>query len=388
MVERELQPTVIELARTYPVITITGPRQAGKTTLARMAFPSYAYCNLEHPETRLLAQQDPRGFFNHYKPPLVIDEVQRVPQLLSYIQVLVDERRENGMYVLTGSQQLNLNESITQSLAGRTALVTLLPFTIGEVEAIQSAQAMRDDLLYKGFLPRIYDQAQNPTIAYRNYLQTYIERDVRQLINLRDLSVFEKFLRLLAGRAAQLLNLSSLASDTGVSANTISNWLSILETSYVIFRLQPYYENLGKRLIKSPKMYFVETGLLCYLLGIENQQQVTRDPLLGNLFENMVVAESLKNRLNMGLGPNLYFYRDSHHNEVDLIYRMGNSLVPIEIKAAMTYNSELIKGIKRFQALTQSQGPGFLVYGGNMSYTLSEPIRILGFRHIPSIFSL
>jgi predicted AAA+ superfamily ATPase len=385
MITRSIQPTLLELARTYPVVSITGPRQAGKTTLAQLAFPDYAYCNLEHPETRTLAQQDPVGFFLRYPSPLIIDEIQRVPELLSTIQVEVDRQKQNGLYILTGIQQLNLNAAITQSLAGRTALLSLLPFCIEELASYKVDGMQRDKYLYTGFLPRIYDQQQHAGMAYRNYLQTYIDRDVRQLLNLKNLASFEKFLRLLAGRIGQLVNFNSLANDTGVSATTIAHWLSVLEASFVIFRLPPYYENFGKRVIKSPKLYFYEPGLVSYLLGIENEKQVARDPLLGSLFENMIVIEAVKTRTNLGLDPNLYFFRDSNKNEVDLIYKNGRDLFPIEIKSSMTWNNEFTRNIKRFQSISGHLGKGCVVYSGDLNFTSKDGVKVTGFENFPSL---
>ena len=363
MIQRTLQKTLLDLAENYPVITIIGPRQAGKTTLARMTFPGHAYCNLEHPETRLLAETDPKSFFRQYPTPLIVDEIQRVPELLSYIQVQVDEAKQAGAYILTGSHQLTLHASIAQSLAGRTALLTLFPFSFKEL-ADEGIELDRDTAIHKGFMPRIYDQGQDPTTLYRNYLHTYVEKDVRQLINLKDLTRFENFLRILAGRVGQLVNASALAAETGVSQPTVMEWLSVLEASFVIYRLSPYYENFGKRIIKSPKLYFVEVGLACYLLGIENKSQVTRDPLLGGLYENMVVMEAVKSRLNQGRDPNLYFFRDNHQQEIDLLYKKGNELVPIEIKASMTYNSHFKKSIDSFKRISEKLTQGYIVYAG------------------------
>ncbi len=386
MIKRDIHETVLKLAGMFPVVTITGPRQSGKTTLARMAFPEYGYCNLEHPETRSLAQIDPRSFFVQFPSPVIIDEIQRVPGLLSYIQVLVDEQKQNGMYILTGSQQLSLDASISQSLAGRTALVTLLPFSINEATQFESVHFQRDQWIFNGFLPRIYDQGQEPLFAYRSYLHTYVERDVRQLVNLKELSTFEKFLKLLAGRIGQVINASSLANDTGVSATTISNWLSVLEASFIIFKLHPYFENFGKRVIKSPKIYFIETGLACYLLGIENEKQVGRDPLLGGLFENLVVIEALKARTNQGLDPYLHFYRDSHHNEVDLLYKHGDRLIPIEIKSSQTFHPDFAKSVTRFSALTEHSDRGYVVFGGTHSFETPEKVKVIGFDKVSGVF--
>lgn len=387
MITREIEKILPELTDTYPVITIIGPRQSGKTTLTRMYYSNYNYCNLEDPDIRLLATTDPRNFFKQYPPPIIIDEIQRVPQLLSYIQVMVDEVKKNGQFILTGSQNLSLTEGISQSLAGRSALVNLLPFTVKEVYKISNEKYTRDKLIYKGFLPRIYDQNQNPTIAYRNYLQTYVERDVRQLLNIKDLMLFEKFLRILAGRVAHLLNMSSLASDTGVSVTTINNWLSILEASFVIFRLFPFYKNIGKRLIKAPKIYFIETGLVAYLLGIENEQQVGRDPLLGNLFENMIVAEILKSRFNKGLDNNLLFYRDSSHNEVDVLIKKESNLIPVEIKAAESFHDDFKKNIFKFRHATGQNSPGYIIYGGSHYFDTPDNIIVCGIDELEKIIN-
>jgi hypothetical protein len=292
--------------------------------------------------------------------------------------VHVDEKRQNGLYILTGSQQLNLNAAITQSLAGRTALLTLLPFSIEELQQYDLTDFSRDNYLHHGFMPRVYDQQQQPGMAYRNYLQTYVERDIRQLINLKDLALFEKFLRLLEGRIGQIINLNSLANDTGVSATTLSNWISVLEASYIIYRLNPYYENFGKRVIKSPKLYFIETGLACYLLGIEDEKQLARDPLLGNLFENMVVMEAIKNRFNKGVDPNMYFFRDSNQNEVDLILKRGSDLIPIEIKASQSWNKRFAKNLHKFNTLSGG-AMGCVIYGGDQSFKFENTVEVSGF---------
>ena len=379
MIERSIQQLLHNLSTTYPVVTITGPRQAGKTTLAKMTFPGYNYCNLEHPEIRILAQQDPKSFMLQYPAPVIIDEIQRVPELLSYIQVDVDSKKRNGDYILTGSQQFNLHASVSQSLAGRTALLALLPFSLQELSFYEKSGINRDKVLFRGFLPRIYDQNQEPVMAYRNYLQTYIERDIRQLINIKDIHVFETFLKLLAGRVGQLVNYNSLASDTGVSAVTIANWLSALEASFIVFRLNPYFENLGKRVIKSPKIYFTEPGLACYLLGIEDVTQVGRDPLLGNLFENMVVMEAVKARYNKGLDANLYFFRDSNHYEIDLLWKKDGSLFPVEIKSALTWNESFTKNINRFKKGISTKNNGCVVYGGELNFTTRDDVMVTGF---------
>ena len=383
MIKRDIETELKTLAGQYPVVTVSGPRQAGKTTLCRIVFPEYNYCNLELPEHRQLAADDPRALLAAFPPPVIIDEIQRVPELLSYIQVITDELDQPGRFILTGSHQLGLHEAVSQSLAGRTALLTLLPLSIRELSG-EGITLSRDQYLLKGFLPRIYKDNLDSTKAYRNYFQTYIERDLRQVSNIRNLDQYEKFMRLLAGRVGQVINLNSMSNDIGVSSTTLAEWLTVLEASYVIFRLKPYYENFGKRLVKSSKLYFTDVGLAVYLLGISELNQVSRDPLLGNLFENLVVIEALKTRMNHGLDANLYFYRDSNQQEVDLIYRKGNSLVPIEIKAAMTYNKTLIKNIRFFQGLTGSS-EGYLVYAGDFEPALDD-LDVVNFIQTHRIF--
>lgn len=385
IIERDIRQELKELGKSYPVVTITGPRQAGKTTLAKMEYPHYRYCNLENPEIRQLAVDDPNAFFQEFKYPLIIDEIQRVPELLSYIQTFVDENDEKGMFILTGSHQLDLRQAITQSLAGRTALLHLLPFTIGELSRA-GIRMERDSYIYKGFLPRIYKDNLEPTRAYRNYYQTYIERDLRQMINLKNLSQFEIFLKLLAGRTGQVVNLNSLSNDVGVSSTTLREWLSILEASFIIFRLNPYFENFGKRVIKSPKLYFTEIGLVTYLLGIEDIGQVSRDPLIGNLFENLVVIEAAKARLNKGLNPNLFFYRDKNMNEVDIVYKRSRELVPIEIKSAKTWNKKFLQGIKYFRKVAPNAAEeGYLIYAGDLAPEI-DSIKVLNFTRTCEIF--
>lgn len=378
IIKREIQDELETLLKDYPVVTITGPRQSGKTTLAQMTCPNYNYCNLENPEMRHLAENDPNSFLSRFSQPLIIDEIQRVPQLLSYIQVIVDKKREKGLFLLTGSYQLSLNEAISQSLAGRTALLRLLPFSIKELLSA-NIKLSRDELILTGFLPGIYDNKLNPFKAYRNYFQTYVERDLRQLLQVKNLTNFENFMRILAGRTGQILNLHSISGDLGISSTTLTEWLSALEASFLVFRLQPYFENFGKRIVKSPKLYFTDVGLACYLLGIETPEQVARDPLMGGLFENMVVMEAVKARLNKGLDTNLYYFRDNNMNEVDLIYKKQRSLIPIEIKAAMTYNKNLIKGIRYFQKTSPYAKKGSLIYAGDLTFedNFSEVINFM-----------
>lgn len=327
MINRLISKELVALTSEYPIVTVLGPRQAGKTTLTKDVLKGYEYSNLEIPEVREFAAEDPKAYLNQYKNPVIIDEIQRVPALLSYIQAIVDEEKQNGRFVLTGSHQLQLREAITQSLAGRTGILHLLPFSIKELAEADIAFDSFEEYAFRGFLPRVYDQSLRPTTAYSNYYQTYVERDVRQLIQLKDVTLFEKFIKLLAGRVGQLLDYSSLANDVGVGAKTIRNWISILEASYLLFKLPPYFENFGKRVIKSPKYYFTDTGLLCFLLGIRSPEQISRDPLVGSIFENIVVTECLKARYNRGDIPDLYFFRDSNGREVDLLIPLDRKLI-------------------------------------------------------------
>ena len=384
MIVRQIARELAATANEFPVVTIIGPRQAGKTTLACMQFPNHAYANLEAPDIRTLAMSDPHAFFSQFPPPVIIDEIQRVPELLSTIQVLADSSHERGQYILTGSHQLRLQEAVAQSLAGRTALLRLLPLSISELKATGITHT-RDEFIYQGFMPRLYNEKIDPTRLYRNYCQTYIERDIRQMINLRSLTDFENFTRLLAGRVGQILNLSSLSNDVGVSSTTLKEWLSVLEASHTIFRLNPYFENFGKRIIKSPKIYFTDIGLASYLLGIESPALAARDPLIGNLFENMVVIEALKARLNAGKEPELYFYRDNKGNEVDLLFRQNRQLIPIEIKSAMTFNPDFAKGIAQFQKIASSAQKGYIIYAGNLTPELPHA-SVLHFTDVDNIF--
>lgn len=365
MIERQILPELKRLLTEYPVVTILGPRQSGKTTLAQSSLQDYDYCNLENPENREFAINDPKAFLAQFKKgKVILDEIQRVPILLSYIQTIVDSTKSNGQFVLTGSHQLALREAITQSLAGRTALLHLLPFSISELTKAGITLQNFEEYAYHGFLPRIYDQQQRPTQAYSNYYQTYIERDVRQLINLRDASLFEKFIKLLAGRVGQLMDHTSLGNDVGVDSKTIKSWLSILEASFIVYKLTPYYENFGKRMIKSPKYYFVDTGLLAFLLGIETPKQITRDPLVGSIFENMIVIECLKARYNQGKMSNLYFFRDGHGNEVDILIQSGRKLIAIEVKSSSTFNKSMLKNLEMMIKLTDKISSSYLIYRG------------------------
>jgi len=379
MIEREAASKALQLAKQYPVVTITGPRQSGKTTLCRMIFAEKAYVSLEDVDERQYAMNDPRGFLNRFPDGAVIDEIQRVPDLLSYIQTIVDAKQKEGYLIITGSQQFELLEGISQSLAGRTALVRLLPFSMNEAYDFKQLDISIDQVLYTGFYPRIFDKQLNPTEAMLFYVNTYVERDLRLLINIKDLSKFEVFLKLCAGRTGQVLNMSGLGNDCGVNHATIKSWLSVLEASYIIKLLRPYYKNFNKRLIKAPKLYFLDTGLAAFLLDIQNARQMAVHPLRGALFENMVLAEILKQRFNTGQTDNLYYFRDNIGNEVDLICNQGVEIDVVEIKSGQTIAADYFKGVRYLARLTNTIRHSILIYGGDKSYT-REGIRILAWR--------
>ncbi len=374
MITRDISKELVLSAREYPVATILGPRQSGKTTLARMTFPGKPYFSLEDPDVRLAAEADPRDFLGRMEGGGILDEVQRLPALLSYIQGMVDKGRGRGRFILTGSHQPQLHEAISQSLAGRTAMLTLWPFTLKELRHYGSAWRPFD-LIVRGFFPRLHEEGLEPRRFYNGYLQTYVERDVRALIQLRDLSQFQKFLTLLAGRVGQVVNFASLSNDLGVSSTTIRNWLSVLKASYVVFELPPFFENVRKRVIKSAKMYFTDVGLAAFLLGIHTEEQASRDPLRGSLYENLVVAEIVKGALNKGIRPEIYFFRDSHGNEVDLLIREKGTLTPVEIKSGGTFSTDFIKGLERFQGMGIRR-----VTAGAVLYNGEQRLKIRGVR--------
>ena len=364
MIPRKLSSVLEKAAGQFPVVTLLGPRQSGKTTLVRALFPDHIYINLENPQTRAFYGEDPKSLLRDGKEKLIIDEAQREPEILSWVQVFVDQENVPGQFVLTGSNQPALGEAISQSLAGRTSIHHLLPLSLEEL-AFSNLLDHRDAMLLKGFLPRLYDASISPGDLYSSYFATYIERDVRRLINVKDITRFETFIRLLAGRAGQLVNLSALAGDVGVSSATLGAWISALEASFVVFRLHPYHTNIGKRLVKTPKLYFTEPGLLTWLLQIETPKQVSRDPLLGGIFENMVVIEAVKAAYNRGAPPQLSFYRDKSGFEIDLIREYQRRPLAMEIKAGSTYVSDMTRPLKHFRSLHEDLSGAALLYGGD-----------------------
>lgn len=371
------------MARSFPVVTVTGPRQSGKTTLVKMVFPDKAYISLEDLDNREFAHSDPRGFLAQYAQGAVIDEVQHVPQLLSYLQTVVDSDNRSGRFILTGSNQFRYLQSIAQSLAGRTGILKLLPFSCAEIYT--GALPALSEVLHTGFFPRIFDQKIRPGFFHAAYFETYIERDVRTLLKVKDLMLFQKFVRICAGRTGQLVNFSSIANDLGVNHKTVKEWLSILEASFVVYLLRPYHRNYNKRILKSPKLYFTDVGLAAHLIGIEAPGQIDSHPLRGELFETFVVIEFLKHRFNSGRLDNLYFFRDRTGNEVDLIVDTGSGPVPVEIKSAQTVTESFLKGLKAFQKLEPDTPGAFLILGGSVSQN-RQVAQVRGFSELSEVF--
>ncbi|MGI6680485.1 MAG: ATP-binding protein [Bdellovibrionota bacterium] len=390
MIERNISNKLVELANLVPVITIIGPRQSGKTTLVKNSFPEYNYVNLEDPANRMFAKEDYRGFFETYKEPIIIDEIQRVPELLSAIQVMVDnDRKKNGRFILTGSHQPSLQRGIAQSLAGRTSILTLLPLSMNELAKEGLLEKLSiDKLLLKGFMPELYRKgARTPVVYYRDYLNTYVEKDLREMLEIKNLDKFLRFLTLLAGRVGQVVNLSSMSGDVGVSSTTLSDWLSVLEASYIVYKLKPYFSNITKQQIKSPKIYFTEIGLATYLLGIETENQATRDPLRGNLFENLIVSDILKSRLNENLDPNIYYLRTAKGTEIDLILKKNEKLYPFEIKSSMTPNKSFSRHLSSFTKTHENATNPRIIYQGQ-SYPQFCGVEYVNYKELNKLASL
>jgi len=382
-IKRNLEKQILSLSKLYPVVTITGPRQSGKTTLCQKLFKNKLYISLEDPNNRDFAEKDPKTFLEQSKNGLIIDEIQRVPELMSYIQTIVDKKKQKGLYILTGSQQFELMATLTQSLAGRTAIIKLLPFCYDEIYT--KSNPTIENVLYKGFYPKIHAEKLNPTTELAFYVNTYIERDVRLITNIKNLKTFETFLRICAGRTGQLLNYANISNDLGIDIKTVKAWLAILEASFIIRIVPPYYKNMNKRLVKSPKLYFIDTGLCCYLLGIKKPEQLTGHPLLGSIFETYVFSELFKSIYNKVENDNLYFYRDHRGNEVDVVFDMVTSLTQLEIKLSKTVTSNVFKGLNFL--LRQSEytiDKSYLVYGGDKTFYRNN-INIISWRNISII---
>ncbi|MBQ2559966.1 MAG: ATP-binding protein [Fibrobacter sp.] len=369
MIKRAISGTILDMASKFPVVTLTGPRQSGKSTLLKSCFADYKYVSLEDPDIRQLAENDPRGFLKNCGTKCIIDEAQRVPDLFSYLQTIVDSRDECGQFILSGSHNFLLMERISQSLAGRTSVLKLFPFSIAELQATNILPNDLDEVLLKGCYPRLYDKKITAKEYFTSYLQTYVERDVRLLRNIIDMTAFKRFLKLCAANVGSVLNVASLAKDAGISVVTANSWISILEASFVLLRLPPYYKNFSKRVIKSSKIYFCDTGLLCNLLNIFNREQLQESNLRGAIFENLIVIELMKAALFKGEEPQLYFWRDTNQNEVDLLRETDGKLEAIEIKSGETKNQKFYDGLKKFSEVSGiSLSDTKVVYGGSDSY--------------------
>lgn len=365
MINRDLTINIKKYIKNYPVIALIGPRQSGKTTLLKNLFSNTKYVSLEDLDIQIFAESDPRGFLDTFKSPVILDEIQKVPQLFSYIQTEVDKNNKAGQYILSGSQNFNLIEKITQSLAGRVGILTLLPLSVNEIKKNKLPLNTLEKAIFTGFYPRIWDKKINSSDWYLNYIKTYIERDVRQVKNISNLSLFQRFVKLCAGRSGQILNLSSLANDCGVNHNTIRSWLSILETSYIIYLLPPFYKNFSKRLIKSPKIYFFDTGLVCSLIGIENQHQISTHSQRGALFETFIMSEFVKKSFNQGKKFNGYYISEKNGHEIDLIFEDSNKFKAIEIKSGATVSDNYFDNIKYWQKIIRlEQKNSYVIYGG------------------------
>jgi len=383
MIRREIQKELIKLAGQFKAVAVTGPRQSGKTTLVRYLFKNKPYVNLESPDTRRFAVDDPRGFLHVYRDGAVIDEAQRAPELFSYMQQVLDEDERKGKFILTGSNNFLLEENVSQTLSGRIAYMYLLPFTLSELSVDKSSDSVVQML--KGSYPPVYDQKIDYDKWYPNYIRTYIERDVRQIKNISDLYIFEKFLRLCAGRTGQLLNMNSLAIETGVDSKTIGAWIGVLESSFVVFRLFPFHRSYNKRIVKMPKLYFYDTGLVCSLLGINTPAQLELHPLYGNLFENMMVSEFKKHCNNRAKNENLFFWRENTGKEIDLLIERGDKIKAVEIKSGKTITPEFFKGIKQWEKITGDKN-GVIIYSGDMVQNYSDGICVIPWHRLGTLY--
>lgn len=386
MIPRTLAAKLTNAAEKFPIVAVLGPRQSGKSTLVKTTFPEHKYISLEDLDTRQMAEKDPRGFLQQTGGKVILDEAQRVPSLFSYLQGIVDERQLNGEFILTGSQNFLLMEKITQTLAGRISLMTLLPFSIAELSAVNLLPEKPEQFIYNGGYPRLYAQSLTAEDWLPSYITTYLERDVYDLLKIRELSAFRTFLKLCAGRVGQLINLSSLGNDCGVSYNTIRSWISILEASYVVFQLPPHYQNFNKRLTKMSKLYFYDTGVVCSLLGIKSPEEVANSYLRGALFENMIIADLYKQLSHQQKQLSLYFWRDKTGHEVDVIYDKGERLIPFEIKSGATFQDDFLKNLNYWSKLYTLPTDSHLIMGGNTNITYKN-CAIHGWKSIGNLLT-
>lgn len=381
MIQRTAKNKLKDLASKFKAVAVTGARQTGKTTLVKQVFKSKPYLSLENPETRNFALEDPRGFLASYPKGAILDEVQRAPELFSYLQEILDNSKVKGLFILSGSNNFLLQQNISQTLAGRVGYINLLPFSIEELKKSKLLPDDDDQLMLKGFYPPIYDQEIPPLDWCPNYIRTYIEKDVRQIKNITDLIVFERFIKLLAGRSGQELNNSALAVESGVDVKTIQSWIGILESSFIIYLLKPHFKNFNKTIVKRPKVYFYDTALVCYLLGIRNVLQLKTHPLRGSIFEGMVVTELIKKRTNAGLPINIYYWRDKTGHEIDVVVDNGGKLLPIEIKSGKTFNAEFFRNIDYWSKLSGTE-KSVLLYAGEQNQKRTTGKEVLNWKSL------
>lgn len=376
MINRTASSRLIKLATTFRSVAVVGPRQSGKTTLCKMVFPQKPYVSLENPDTLEFSKTDPRGFLSQFKTGAILDEIQRAPHLFSYLQQVLDETKKKGLFILTGSNNFLLHENITQTLSGRIAYLQLLPLSLHELKKSKKNKPAYGWHILNGGYPEVISKKINPGDWYAGYINTYVERDVRQLKNISNLSQFTKLLKLCAGRTGQILNLTSLSNDCGIDQKTVAAWLSVLQSSYIIYLLKPYHANFNKQIVKTPKLYFCDTGVACSLLGIDSANQITTHAAKGALFENMIVSELLKERFNAGIADNLYYWRDKTGNEVDIVFDKAGKLTAMELKAGETISMDFFKGINYFAALNTKSIKKILVYGGKEEQKRSNGIIV------------
>jgi predicted AAA+ superfamily ATPase len=379
MIDREIETLLKKYSRQFRAIAVIGPRQSGKTTLVKKVFPKKPYVSLENPDERLFADSDPRGFLDRYKTGAIIDEAQRVPALFSYMQQILDETNKEGLFILTGSNNFLLQESITQSLAGRIGVIDLLPLSFAEIEKISKVKLSTNQILLRGSYPEVYDKKRSNELWYQSYIRTYIERDVKQLRNIDNTLVFNRFLKLCAGRIGQQLNVSNLSNECGIDMKTVNSWLGILQSSYILFFLEPHFVNFNKRVVKAPKVYFADTGLACALLGIAKENELQQSHFRGALFENYIVLECLKKKYNTGASYNLYYWRDNKGTEIDLLIDRSGNYLPIEIKSSQTFAEDFIRPMKQWNKFSGHEG-GVVVFDGKTHFKRSDAFEIVNWR--------
>ena len=380
MIVRDIQDLLRYYGEQFRSVMLVGPRQSGKTTLAKMVFPSKKYVSLENPDERNLAENDPKAFLNRFPNGAILDEIQRAPELLNYLQEILDNSTEDGLFILTGSNNLLLQENVSQTLAGRIGVLNLYPLSYRELQKTAREYSL-NELILKGFYPEIHHKNRNPDLWYQSYLRTYVERDVRQIKNIDNEMLFLKFLRLCAGRVGQTVNMTALSNECGIDVKTVESWLSVLEKTFVIKMLPAYFNNFNKRLVKTPKLYFVDTGLACSLLSIKKESELDVSHFRGSLVENFVVMEFFKNNANLNLGQQFYFWRDNKGLEIDLVIHSAYQFIATEIKSAQTFSSDFIKGLKKFNALSGETG-GVLIYDGELEFTSQDQIKIANWKTI------